>query len=88
MYNDLNSSNTTAQNSDVVGQRQLRNQLLGILSREPSVDINKMAYQQYDQAENMTVRMGALNVLKHQDSPEHQKAFKDFYQSKWLLAIV
>ena len=80
MYNDLNSSNTTAQNSDVVGQRQLRNQLLGILSREPSVDINKMAYQQYDQAENMTVRMGALNVLKHQDSPEHQKAFKDFYQ--------
>lgn len=80
MYEDLKLSNNISIESKEVSQRALRNKALSLLSRDAGVDINKLAFEQYKTSKNMTVRMGALQVLTHQNSPEHTEAFNDFYK--------
>lgn len=80
IYNNLSPSNCESLDPKLVGQRTLRNKVLSLLSKDPNFDSNQLAYDQFTQAQNMTVKMGALQVLKHQNSKEHDLAFESFYK--------
>jgi len=62
------------------GARRLRTVALGYLAAAGADDAPRMAFEQFDQADNMTDRQGALGVLANSDAPEREVALKAFYQ--------
>ena len=76
-----------------VGRRLLRNVCLDLLTLTERDDAIARAFAQYQNADNMTDRMAALDTLSRHDRPERAAAFEDFYQrhaddpliiDKWL----
>lgn len=76
-----------------IGHRELRNVCLAYLLRSGEDEFNKLAEQQYDNARNMTDRMGALIALNNSSSTLRQTLFDNFYMkfkheplvvNKWL----
>jgi len=61
------------------GIRRLRGVALGLLAAADPVRAAALAKAQYDAADNMTDRQGALGVLTLVDAPERQAAFDDFH---------
>ena len=61
------------------GVRRLRGVALGLLAAADPVRAAGLAKAQYDAADNMTDRQGALGVLTGLDAPERQAAFDDFH---------
>lgn len=80
IYNKLDISNNTDLSSHMVGQRDLRNTCLGLLSRVATFDTAKVALTQYKESRNMTVKLGAMAVLADLSTSEHDEAFNDFYK--------
>ncbi len=75
------------------GQRRLRNQVLQILATAETRDVIGLAFAQYQNANNMTDRLAAVNALANIDCTERQqvlRAFHDFagddalIQDKWF----
>jgi aminopeptidase N len=75
------------------GRRTLRNACLDLLVAGGETAAISLATQQYDQADNMTDRMGALAALASHDVPQRGAALDDFYDrfrsdalvvDKWL----
>lgn len=63
------------------GHRRLKNLALQYLSSINDMEAIKWAQHQYQDAEHMTDRMGALNALVHSEQTQaHQTALADFYQ--------
>jgi len=62
------------------GARRLRTVALGYLAASGAADAAQMAFEQFDGADNMTDRQGALGVLANGDSPEREAALKAFYR--------
>jgi aminopeptidase N len=65
---------------DAKGRRKLRLVSLGLLAAADAADGAALAKRQYDAADNMTDRQGALGVLVSLDRPERQAALDAFYQ--------
>jgi aminopeptidase N len=61
------------------GIRRLKSVALALLSAGDPVRGAALAKAQYDAADNMTDRQGALAVLASLDAPEREAAFADFY---------
>ena len=61
------------------GKRRLRTVALGLLAAGDPARGACQAKAQYDAADNMTDRQGALAVLVSLDAPERAAAFDDFY---------
>jgi len=61
------------------GARRLRTVALGYLAASGAADAAATAKRQFDEADNMTDRQGALGVLVNGDSPERQQALDAFY---------
>ena len=61
------------------GKRRLRTVALGLLAAGDPARGARQAKAQYDAADNMTDRQGALAVLVSLDAPERAAAFDDFY---------
>jgi aminopeptidase N len=61
------------------GARRLRSVALGFIAASGNPDAPAMAFTQYDDADNMTDRQGALGVLVNGVSGEREKALADFY---------
>jgi aminopeptidase N len=61
------------------GARRLRSIALGYLAAARAEDWPALAYDQYDHADNMTDRQGALGVLANNDAPERERALADFH---------
>ena len=61
------------------GTRRLRTVALGLLSAGGPADGARRAKAQFDQADNMTDRQGALGVLVSLDAPEREQALAAFY---------
>jgi aminopeptidase N len=61
------------------GVRRLRGVALGLLAAADPTRAAALAKAQYDAADNMTDRQGALGVLTTLDAPERHAAFDDFY---------
>ena len=62
------------------GVRRLRTIALSLLSAGDPERGAVLAKAQYDQADNMTDRQGALAVLSMLDAPQGEEAFADFYR--------
>ena len=77
------------------GARRLRSVALSYLMASGAADAPALAMRQYDEADNMTNRLGALTVLANSDVPERQGALAAFYDryradplvlDKWFAA--
>jgi aminopeptidase N len=77
------------------GARRLRSVALSYLMASGAPDAPALATRQYDEADNMTDRLGALTVLANSDAPERQGALAAFYDryrgdplvlDKWFAA--
>jgi aminopeptidase N len=64
---------------DAKGVRRLRGVALGLLAAADPARAAALAKAQYDAADNMTDRQGALATLTGLDAPERQAAFDDFH---------
>ena len=61
------------------GIRRLRTVALGLLAGAEEAQAASLAKAQFDRADNMTDRQGALGVLVSTDTPERQAALDAFY---------
>jgi aminopeptidase N len=70
------------------GTRRLRTVALGLLAASDPAKAAQLAKAQFDRADNMTDRQGALGVLVSLDAPERQAALDAFYQRFHADALV
>jgi len=77
------------------GARRLRTVALGYLMAAEAEDAAALAMRQFDEADNMTDRQGALGTLANSDAPERVRALASFYEKyradplvldKWFMA--
>ena len=61
------------------GRRRLRSVTLGLLAAGDPAEGARLAKAQFDAADNMTDRQGALAVLVSLDGPEREQALQAFY---------
>ncbi|MEG8037931.1 aminopeptidase N [Sphingomonas sp. LR60] len=61
------------------GIRRLRSVALGYLAASGANDAPTLAWEQFEAADNMTDRQGALAVLVNGQSPERERALDHFY---------
>jgi aminopeptidase N len=62
------------------GIRRLRSVALGLIAAADEAEAAKLAKAQFDGADNMTDRQGALGILVSTDAPERAQALDAFYQ--------
>lgn len=65
---------------EAVGARRLKNVALSYLAAGELADAPSIAWLQFEKADNMTDRRGALDVLVNGFSPEREKALTAFYE--------
>jgi len=89
-YEALRSRTPYSPDAQSIGRRSLRNLCLGYLAE---LGLSKLAYEQFQQADNMTDSMAALATLANLDCPEREPALAAFYEQwkdeplvvdKWL----
>jgi aminopeptidase N len=77
------------------GARRLRTVALGFLMASGAADAPALALRQFETADNMTDRQGALTVLANGEAPERETALAAFYEryrgdalviDKWFTA--
>ena len=73
------AANRYAYSPAAKGARRLRSIALGYVTAAGAADAPALARRQYDEADNMTDRQGALGVLANGDSPERKAALAAFY---------
>ncbi|HST35658.1 MAG TPA: aminopeptidase N C-terminal domain-containing protein, partial [Allosphingosinicella sp.] len=73
-------ANRYAYNPAAKGARRLRTVALGYLMAAGAADAPALALGQYDEADNMTDRQGALTILVNADAPEREAALAAFYE--------
>jgi aminopeptidase N len=73
------AANRYAYNPAAKGARRLRTIALGYIMAAGAPDAAALAKRQYDEADNMTDRQGALGVLVNGDAPEREAALAAFY---------
>src|SRR6266850_683102 len=78
-YEKLRVAGAYSPDAVSAGKRALRNLCLGFLSE---LGMSGRAYEQLQQADNMTDAMAALSCLANLDCPERQPALDAFYE-KW-----
>ncbi len=74
------AANRYAYNPAAKGARRLRTIALGYITAAAAKDAAALAKRQYDDADNMTDRQGALGVLANGDAPERRAALDAFYE--------
>jgi len=62
------------------GARRLRSVALGYIMASGAGDAPEVAYRQFDSANNMTDRQGALGILSNSAAPERDRALAEFYR--------
>jgi aminopeptidase N len=78
-YKELESKNPYSPDARSMGRRTLRNVCLAYLGE---LGDSRLAYDQFQRADNMTDAMAALGVLANLDCPEREPALAAFYE-KW-----
>jgi aminopeptidase N len=79
LYSALSSGRAYSPDSRSMGERTLRNVCLAYLGE---LGDSRIAYAQFQRADNMTDAMAALGVLANLDCPEREPALAAFY-GKW-----
>ncbi|MGQ0590027.1 MAG: aminopeptidase N [Sphingosinicella sp.] len=81
-------ANRYAYNPAAKGARRLRTIALGYILASGAEDGAWLAMSQYDEADNMTDRQGALGVLVNTETPERGEALQKFYDRYRQNALV
>jgi aminopeptidase N len=93
MYDRMNTGGQYRPDAQGAGRRSLKNLCLDLLAATERADAIARAAAQYQNADNMTDRMAALETLSLHDRPARAAAFEDFYRryaddpliiDKWL----
>ena len=79
LYASLKDNGPFSITPEAMGKRALRNVLLGILSSTHGTGCAKRSREHYMQADNMTDRVAALNVIADINQPQREECFDDFY---------
>jgi aminopeptidase N len=66
--------------ADAMGRRALHNAVLRLLMAAPDAELVELAARQFDAAQGMTLRIGALAALADTDGPEREAALTAFYE--------
>jgi aminopeptidase N len=64
---------------EAIGRRSLKNLCLGYLALLGKPEIQKLCFEQFVEADNMTDRMAALTCLVHNSLPKWEEALDAFY---------
>ncbi|CAN5436910.1 aminopeptidase N [soil metagenome] len=91
VWRDLHArteANGFSLSSAAMGARKLRNTALLYLSASGAADASAIAFSQFDRADNMTERQGALSVLASGTSDEREAALDIFYNRYAADALV
>jgi aminopeptidase N len=92
-YERMITSGPYRPDAQSAGRRSLKNACLDFLAATERGDAIARAFGQYQNADNMTDRMAALDTLSQHDRPERATALEDFYRryaddplviDKWL----
>ncbi|HEY0026881.1 MAG TPA: aminopeptidase N [Allosphingosinicella sp.] len=75
-----NAANRFEYSPAAKGARRLRTVALNYLMSAGAPDAPALAMRQYEDADNMTDRQGALGALANSDAPERQTALAAFYE--------
>jgi aminopeptidase N len=75
-----NAANRFEYSPAAKGARRLRTVALGYLMASDAEDAAALAMQQFDEADNMTDRQGALGALTNSHAPEREAALRGFYE--------
>jgi aminopeptidase N len=75
-----NAANRFEYSPAAKGARRLRNVALGYLMASDAEDAPGLAMRQFDEADNMTDRQGALGALTNSHAPEREGALRGFYE--------
>jgi aminopeptidase N len=90
-----NAANRFEYSPAAKGARRLRTVSLGYVMAAGAADAPALAMRQFDDADNMTDRQGALGTLVNSDAPERQEVLRAFYDryrgnalvlDKWFTA--
>ena len=81
-YEETEQPPSDSLTAEAIGKRRFRNLCLSYLGRSQKTTGEELAFHQFEQSQNMTEAMGALNVLTHQLGPLRHRALESFY-SKW-----
>ncbi len=95
---DVNYDPSKSYDRDDTGRRSLQNTALMYLSHSGDVEVAKLAVKQYSQANNMTDRYAALNIIINMDEaqPFRDETTQHFYEQfeqdalvvdKWVGAL-
>ena len=87
-YRRLGSAAPYSPDAASAGRRQLKNACLDLLAITGKDDAIARAFAQYQNADNMTDRMAALETLAQHDRPERTAAFDDFYKRYAADALI
>ncbi len=80
LYKSLTPEGGFAITPEAMGQRALRNTVIGILTATNGTGCAKLAKTHYDDAHNMTDRVAALSRLADNPNEQRDEAFDAFYQ--------
>jgi aminopeptidase N len=92
-YAGMETAGPYSPDAESAGRRSLKNVCLGLLAATNRQEAIARALAQYQNADNMTDRMAALETLALHDGPERAHALEDFYRryahdpliiDKWL----
>ncbi|RDE06152.1 aminopeptidase N [Sphingomonas aracearum] len=78
-YDSASAAGPYAYTSAAKGLRRLRTVALGFLMASGAADAGALAFRQFDDADNMTDRQGALGALAGSNAPERVPALDIFY---------
>lgn len=81
LYQRLNTGESYQYNALEMGKRSLKNVALMYLLAADAEQYAPLAKTQYEQADNMTDKIGAIRALNQQDSSVRTDVLQDFYQS-------
>lgn len=82
MYQQLHTKNVEKTDADSIGTRRLKNICLEFLVELESKEILEIVTNQFKNAQNMTDKMIAFQILVEQNSEQRNIAIADFY-SEW-----
>ncbi|MBT3387735.1 MAG: aminopeptidase N, partial [Desulfobacula sp.] len=80
--NPLADPHKTMESHEIMADRSLKNLCLSYLGSLKETDTNKIIWDHYESAENMTDELAGFNILAGIDPDIKQKAVEKFY-SKW-----
>jgi aminopeptidase N len=80
IYRELNDGRPYAASGEAIARRSLKNGCLAYLVRLHRAEYQQLASTQYEQADNMTDQLGALNAMLDEQGDIRDRMYAGFYE--------